>query len=194
MHYDRITRVLHALLAIGILAQVLVSTVMIVPRPGRAENTWWEVHENLGLLLGIVLIVHWLWTLRRSVARGEGYLLFPWFSRAKLAAIRDDLFDTLADLRRGRLPDPGRPRPLPAALQSLGLILATALALSGTVIMLGMGEDGALPPALRTAREAHEIGGNLMWIYLVVHPLIAVVHELAGQPLIRRMFAFGPDA
>lgn len=195
MHYDRITRMLHASLAFGILLQVIASTLMTVPRPGRAENVWWEIHQNLGLILGVVLVVHWLWTLRRSVARGEAYMLFPWFSAKKLGLLIDDLRDTLDSVRHGRLPEPDQPRPLPAALQSVGLILATYLSFSGAIALLYIGTSRQTwPTSIGLLLDVHEIAGNLMWAYLVVHPLIAVVHELAGQPLVRRMFNFAPNA
>jgi len=181
------------MLALGIFLQLLASAFMDVPRPGGPDNAWWEIHKNLGLALGVLLIVHWLWTIRRSLVRGEGYLLFPWFSKIKLAALFDDLRDTLNEVRHGRLPEPDRPRPLPAALQSLGLILATALSLSGLIMVIGMA-NGMPLGVLGLIRDVHGAGGNLMWAYLVVHPAIAIVHEMAGQPLIRSMFTLKRNA
>lgn len=194
MHYDRITRMLHASLALGIILQVIASTMMTVPRPGRDANVWWDIHQNLGLILGVVLVVHWLWTLRRSVARGEAYMLFPWFSAKKLRLLFDDVRDTLDSVMHGRLPEPDKPRPLPAALQSVGLILATYLSFSGAIALLYIGTSRQTwPDAVGMLLELHEVAGNLMWAYLVVHPLIAVAHEVAGQPLIRKMFHFAPN-
>jgi len=194
MHYDRLTRLLHMCLAFGIVLQLIASTMMELPRPGQVANTWWGIHEYLGVVLAAVLVVHWVWTLSRTVARGEAYLLFPWFSKAKLGALAGDMRETLADLKRGRLPEVGdKPRPLPAALQSLGLLLATFLAFSGTIIMLVV--EGLVPRGdwFFIVREAHGALGGLMWLYLIAHPLIAVAHEIAGQPLIRTMFTVAPN-
>lgn len=190
MFYDRITRILHAVIALGIVVQVLVSTVMIVPRPGRVANGWWEIHENLGLFLAVILIVHWLWTIRATIRAGGSYLLFPWFSKVKLTAVVKDVRDSLDEVRRGRFPHSDAPRPAPAALQGAGLLLATWLGLSGTVIAIAIA-NGGLPPSLRFIREAHGIAGNLMWVYLAVHPVIGVFHEIAGHRTLSRMFRFG---
>lgn len=194
MHYDRVTRAFHMFLALGIVLQVVASTMMVVPRPGRAADTWWGIHEYLGMTLGVILILHWLWTVRATALRGEAYLLFPWFSSRKLGLLVDDFKDTLNALRSGRLPEVGdKPRALPAALQSLGLILATLLALTGTCI--GLVVEGVIdrPSFFGLVREAHGIGGNLMWLYLVAHPLIAVAHEVAGQRLIGGMFTLAAN-
>jgi len=190
MHYDRVTRSLHMILALGIVLQLVASTLMELPRAGQEANVWWGIHQYLGVTLGVVLIVHWVWTVRATVARGEAYLLFPWFSKTKLRLLLDDATATLNDVRRGRLPEVGgKPRAVPAALQSLGLILATLLSLSGTCVLLVI--SGVLPGGdwFFAVREAHEIGGSLMWLYLIAHPLIAVVHEIAGDRLIGRMFS-----
>lgn len=176
-------------LAFGIALQVVASTMMIVPRPGRDANSWWEIHEFLGTFLGLVLVVHWGWTVSRTLARGEAYLLFPWFSKAKLGLLVTDLRETLDAVRHGRLPEVGdKPRATPAALQSLGLILATFLSFSGMIIASVI--EGVVPRGdwFFIVREAHGALGGLMWLYLAAHPLIAVAHEIAGRPLIRGMF------
>ena len=35
------------------------------------------------------------------------------------------------------------------------------------------------------------IVGNLMWAYLAVHPVLGVLHEIAGHRTLSRMFRFG---
>ncbi len=38
MHYDRFTRLLHLLLALGITVELLLAAVMVHPKPGRAGD------------------------------------------------------------------------------------------------------------------------------------------------------------
>ncbi|WP_167525425.1 cytochrome b/b6 domain-containing protein [Roseomonas genomospecies 6] len=63
MPYDRVTCLLHAVIACGITLQMLFSLVMVYPRPGRLPNAWWEVHEIAGLLLVAALGLHWVWSI-----------------------------------------------------------------------------------------------------------------------------------
>lgn len=191
MKYDPLTRLLHWGLAIGVTAQMLTSLVMVYPKPGRLPNQWYEVHETIGAALLGVLVAHWLWSLGRSVVRGEAFLLFPWLSLRRLRDLAEDCRETLAQLRHGRLPAADEPRPLPAAVQGLGLLAATFLAASGSALLLGMGPDGSLSGPLHAVKEAHEAVAPLMWAYLVVHPAIGMLHQISGHRSLSRMFGRG---
>ncbi|CAA7626827.1 cytochrome b/b6 domain-containing protein [Magnetospirillum sp. SS-4] len=191
MKYDPLTRILHLLVAAGVTAQLLNSLVMIHPKPGRLPNVWYEVHEGVGLAVLAVVMAYWLWVAVRSVAQGEAPMLFPWFSRRRLAELADDVRATGRELRRCRLPAETQSRPLPAAIQGIGLLLALFLAASGAVLAVGAAPTGGWPPAVRMVKEAHEAVAPLMWAYLAVHPLLGVLHQLAGHRSLSRMFGPG---
>lgn len=193
MKYDPVTRILHLCLAVGVSAQMLTSLWMVYPKPGRLPNQWYEVHEVLGTALLAVLVVHWLWSVGRSLAAGSALLLFPWFSAARLRDLAADARDAVAQLRHGHLQEDDRPRPLPAAVQGLGLLLATFLAATGTAMMVGMGPNGEMGGALHAVKEAHEAATPLMWAYLVLHPVMGVLHQLAGHRSLTRMFGREPS-
>lgn len=188
MKYDPLTRILHLCVALGVSLQMITSLVMIYPKPGRLPNQWYEVHEGLGIgLLGIVS-VHWLWAVGRSLARGEAMMLFPWLSKARLADLGRDIGQTAREALRGRLPAGGGPRPLPAAVQGGGLLLALCMAATGTALAIGMAPDGGLSPVLRAVKEVHEAMAPVMWTYLIVHPLLGVLHQFAGHGTLNKMF------
>lgn len=191
MRYDLTTRILHLLVAAGVTSQMLTSLVMVHPRPGRLPNDWYEVHEAVGVGLLAVVTLYWVWIVGRTVARGEPMLLFPWLSRRRLAALGDDVAETGREALSLRLPVGDEPRPLPAAVQGIGLLLALLLAGTGTAIALGMAPDGGLSPLLRGVKEVHEAMAPLMWAYLVAHPLLGVLHQLAGHRTLSRMFGLG---
>ncbi len=188
MKYDPVTRLLHLCLAAGVTSQMLASLVMVYPKPGRPPNQWYEVHETLGTALLAVLVLHWLWTVGKSLASGSAVMLFPWVSAKRMRALAEDARETFAQLRRGRLPEADQPTPLPAAVQGLGLLLATFLAGTGVVMMVGMAPNGAMPGLLHDVKEAHEAAAPLMWAYLVIHPIMGVLHQLAGHRTLTRMF------
>jgi cytochrome b561 len=189
MKYDPLTRILHLLVAVGVTTQMLTSLVLVHPKPGRLPNAWYEVHEAVGITLALVVSAYWLWAIRRAMAQGGGLLLFPWFSRQRLTALRGDVGTTLRSLTRGRLPASDEASPLAGAIQGLGLMLALVLALTGTTLALGTGSDGGLLQSLRPIKEVHEILGPLMWAYLVAHPLLGLLHQISGHRSLSRMFS-----
>lgn len=191
MKYDPITRILHLLVAAGVTSQMLTSLTMVYPKPGRLPNGWYEVHETVGMAVFAAVSVYWLWILGRTMARGEPMLLFPWLSKSRLAALRDDVVETGRAALTLRLPTGDRPRALPAAVQGIGLLLALLLGGTGTAIEIGMAPDGALSPLLRGIKEIHEGMAPLMWTYLVAHPLLGLLHQLAGHRTLTRMFGLG---
>jgi cytochrome b561 len=191
MRYDPITRVLHLLTAAGVTSQMLTSLVMVYPKPGRLPNGWYEVHETLGIGLLAVVSAYWLWIVGRTMARGEPMMLFPWLSAQRLAALRDDVVESTRAALTLRLPAGDQPRALPAAVQGIGLLLALLLAGTGIAIEIGMAPDGGLSPLLRGVKEVHETMAPLMWAYLVAHPLLGLLHQLAGHRTLSRMFVPG---
>lgn len=191
MRYDPITRILHLLVAGGVTLQMATSLVMVHPKPGRLPNGWYDVHETVGIGLLAVVSAYWLWIVGRTMVRGEPMLLFPWLSAQRLAELRADVVETAGAALTLRLPAGDQPRPLPAAVQGIGLLLALLLAATGTAIAVGMAPNGGLSPLLRGVKEVHEAMAPLMWAYLVVHPLLGLLHQLAGHRTLSRMFGLG---
>lgn len=190
MRYDPITRIFHLLVALGVTAQMLSSLVMVYPKPGRLPNEWYGVHEVFGISLLAIVSLHWLWAIGRTMVRGEAFMLFPWLSRARLSDLGRDIAETTREALRGRLPGGDETRALPAAVQGAGLLLALFMAATGTSLAIGMAPDGALSPTLRAVKEIHEAMAPVMWTYLIAHPLLGILHQLAGHRALNKMFWF----
>ena len=88
----------------------------------------------------------------------------------------------LASLKRGRVPLTEE-SPLASAIHGLGLLIATAMALTGAV--------GYFFPAARFLLGIHETIAPIMWAYLIGHVGLALLHQLAGHRILQRMFGFG---
>lgn len=173
------TRLLHMLVALCIIFQLFVSLVMHRPSTG---GLGWQAHEAVGIASLAVLGVFWLWTLLR---RRETRLvqLFPWFSQAGRSALWQDGLNHIAALRRLRLPHADA-SPIASATHGLGLLAATAMALTGACYFL----QGLVPEFLiHAAIFVHESLANLMWAYLIAHAGLALLHELTGQHVLHRM-------
>ena len=191
MKYDRITRWLHAGIALGVVVQLLCSLFMAVPSPGRhlphAGYLLFLIHRWSGITVVALVILHWLWNLSGHVAGGWGHL-FPWFSGPRMQRLMSDIKDAPKWLK-GEFPDQQEETiPLAGAIHGLGLLAVTAVALSGAVIFFGMGPDGAASGFVALVKEGHAFLGNVIWVYFVGHAGIAVLHQVRGERLISRMF------
>jgi cytochrome b561 len=178
-----LTKALHLILLVAVLHQLVSSRLMIPPGRTTKENLAYETHEYVGLASLAVVIAFWMWSLVRT--REVGFSdLFPWFSPSRTASVWKDLLAHVKAISRRTLPNE-RGRPFPTAVHGLGLSAVTVMAATGSFTLV------SLAPA--SAREAslgmHELVSNLVWIYLIGHAGLALVHEALGHRLLRDMFS-----
>lgn len=185
--YGRSIRVMHALFAFGITAQLLLSTVMRQPRPGRARTAFealsFTVHEYVGLAMVVILLAHWLLHVSGNAGKGLAYF-FPWFSRDRMRRLADEI----RELSRFKLGSPETQDAIAGAFQGLGLVIATLLALSGGLIYLGLADDGTMSGTTRSIRRVHTTLAPLMWGYLGIHLAATLAHIAAGHRSILAIF------
>ncbi|WP_340149423.1 cytochrome b/b6 domain-containing protein [uncultured Sneathiella sp.] len=189
MFYDRFSRLLHLLFAVGITAQLLVSNVMEEPDDGYPGDFFYEIHERIGVSILALLVIYWLWSLLRRGPLRLGHL-FPWLSAAGRRALIEDIRRYISAILTVTLPGTKEPSPLAGAIQGLGLLVATGMAASGSVIFFFAPETGELRGALHEVEDIHEAFGVLMWTYLALHVGAALLHEIFGQRILFQMFSF----
>ena len=81
-----LTRLLHATIALAVVAQLVGIGLAEPPSHGAPGNLAFSVHQAVGLGTLGVLVAFWLWTLLRR--REHGFTaLVPWFSRSRRAAV-----------------------------------------------------------------------------------------------------------
>lgn len=179
--HSTITKLLHILFAAAVVHQLFISLIMVVPEGNRPGNSYFELHEWVGVITLGLLVTFWIWTL---VRRGETRfgMLFPWFSGARRSAFWADLKAHLASLMRRRVPLTEE-SPLASAVHGLGLLIATAMASTGVI--------GYFVPAASLLLEVHKTIAPVMWAYLVGHVGLALLHQIAGHRILQRMFGFG---
>jgi len=87
--HSRLTRLVHAGLALAVVVQLATSLLMEKPKPGQPENLFFEVHEYSGLTALAFVFAFWAVVMTRR--RGtEAAALFPWTSPARRSAVADD--------------------------------------------------------------------------------------------------------
>lgn len=191
MKYDRLTRWLHAGIALAVVTQLVSSQLMEVPQPGQlpsgAESRFFALHQWSGMCVLSLLVLHWLWSLAGHVPLGWGHL-YPWFSRVRLRKVLSAV-KALPPWIRGQLPPGGEETvPLAGAVHGLGLLAATAMALTGAIIFFGMAPDVSVSGFVEVVKEIHGFMANFIWAYFIGHVGMAVLHHWRGEPLITKMF------
>ncbi|MEQ8693963.1 MAG: cytochrome b/b6 domain-containing protein [Gammaproteobacteria bacterium] len=187
MHRSLITRALHAVLALVIVNQLAVSLFMERPvTGGLPENLAFEFHEVVGLTSVFVLGLFWGWTMLRREEHGLATMV-PWFSTSRRRALLADVRDHLHSLRRLRLPIPGSETPLANAVHGLGLMIASAMALTGAGIFVATDVSGSIIGVGETLLEVHSTLATVMWAYLIGHAVVAIAHEITGHRVLERI-------
>jgi cytochrome b561 len=190
-HPSLTSRLLHLLLATGVTLQLLLSTFMERPEPGVVHaplEAWgFEFHEIIGITLLPTILGWFLWLIlrrREPVPRD----LFAWLTseRRKVAqAVRV----ALSEARQGHLAPDTEIRPLIHTVHGLGALCALFMAITGTLVWLGMSESGDLSSWAAWVLDAHQTVANLMWAYLIGHAGMALLHHWRGEATLKRMFS-----
>jgi cytochrome b561 len=179
------TRALHLSLLLVVLSQLISSQFMERPLPGEEPGWPFVIHEWIGLAGVGVITLFWLWSLARNSAETPLSRLFPWFSLKRLSDIFDEISGFARDVLALRMPSLELDA-TSSAVHGLGLMLASFLALSGAAWYFFF----AGTPNAKTVMGLHSLAGNLMWVYLIGHASMAVLHQLAGDEVFSRMFWF----
>ncbi|MES0371432.1 MAG: cytochrome b/b6 domain-containing protein [Mariprofundaceae bacterium] len=189
MHYDKITKILHWLIASTILMQLLSETFMKRPKPGRIrsedQELFFEVHEWFGVIVLVLVLLRFVFIMDRE----EWSKLFPWITAEGRRGIISELKEVPGWLI-GKLRDAGEQDYIAKTVHGLGLLLALALGISGTVLFVGMNPDGSMDDVVHFFKETHELLGELLWYYVIGHVAMALLHQLMGHRSLQRIFSF----
>jgi cytochrome b561 len=189
--HTRVTRLLHAGLALAVITQLLTSLAMQGPDEAQAGDVLFQIHRYSGLTATVLAFGLWITILLR--ARGTEFgALIPWFSGRRLAALWQDAKVHAASLVKLRLPDHAPEAALPSAVHGLGLVLITAMAISGAIYFLqvALGLHSAEPDGM-LAMTVHLTLANLVWAYLIAHAGLAVLHHLLRSMRLSTMWSLG---
>jgi len=193
MLYDKITRLLHWGIAIGIPLQLISEELMKRPKPGRIRSDeqifFFDMHEWVGMLLLTLIVLRLIWGV---MGMGDGRLskLFPFATAAGRKGMMHELRTEVPGWLKGKFEPPEKEDYIAGLVHGLGVLLVLALGASGAVMLYGMEDSGRMLGFVHTMKELHEALGELLWIYLVGHVGMALVHQLLGHRSLQRIFSF----
>lgn len=177
--YDVVTRWSHAALAIAVVVDLaLLSVMRVPPGPGLGVRDWhrqaFELHCRFGPVVALLCVLHWLWICLPWARPGVAYL-FPWMSPDSCAVLGREI----RKLVSRELPAPQQTSPLVGTVQGLGLCTVTASVTGGLISYLGYFTPIPVP-----ARVLHWcaieliVTSYLVWAFVVTHGFMALAHRL----------------
>ncbi len=175
--WSRAIQRLHFSVALLVTIQIVIGLIM-------DRNTSWllQTHFYLGLTIAALVLWHWTWLLTRE--RSLLHNLFPWSPRRLVeawGAIRDALNKTL--------PQSGPAgSSLVGLVHGLGLLALTAVAALGTLIFILIQLHAGRGEAAEVIENIHIALAWILVVYWCGHVLLALMHQMRGDPVITRMF------
>jgi len=192
MKYDRSERILHFGLVVFILIQLIMTQFIGLPEPGHvrrgSDALLVGIHELVGVLALISVCALLIIVLDDPAGRRR---LMPWLDQQGRAALWLALRRDVPGWLTGRIPLPETGGALAGAVHGAGALLALLLGLTGAMLFIGMGVRGKMPPDIRPVWTAHEFLADAMWVFLVGHAAMTLVHEFRGHRIARAMFRLG---
>lgn len=179
------TRLLHFSVATTVTLQLFVSLLMERPEPGDHVSAFaaffWEVHESLGVIAVLAILLHWLWLFK---TKDTGFHhLFPWG--------KDDRGQIIKDIEqiKARQPLTGGPGSagLVGLIHGLGFLAATGMAITGALLFISL-PDGNVEAGIfaKGVMELHEGISSLVWIYWFGHVGMAFLHHRTGHDTVKK--------
>jgi cytochrome b561 len=182
------TRIVHAGLAITIMANLALSLVMQGPRRGQSGDWLYGIHQYVGLT-ALVFAFGFFSVL---VVRNHGThraALFPWLSSDRLSALWADIKAHAAAAAKLRLPTYDDHSPLASAVHGLGLLLMAAMATTGAVYFLAPYLNVQASTVVGWDLDIHRLLANLVWAYLIGHAGLAVIHHYSQNLSVTEMWS-----
>ena len=187
MRYSRFIRWSHSLVAVAIIFQMAISLIMDHPHTKRPMTVdgeqYFRWHEWIGLAALALLICTWVYRLI-TWKRESHRRLFPWVTASGRQSLLREAWQFVR-LRWTDIPEEGA---LVGTVHGLGVLIATAMALSGGLIFFALGAQDIVTPVAHRLMDVHSFLATFMWVYLCGHPVMAFWHEYMGHGSLARIF------
>jgi cytochrome b len=147
----------------------------------QADHGGYTLHLWLGLAMALFVALRLLWGfVGPAPARFAAWL--PWNAARLRPAVED-----VRGLLRFKLPERESHEGLAGLVQALGLLVFTWLAASGTVLPFVITPGERLTGWAHTLKESHELAGETIPVYLVLHIGAVLLHALKGRQIWKKM-------
>ncbi|HKI59444.1 MAG TPA: cytochrome b/b6 domain-containing protein [Mariprofundaceae bacterium] len=189
MRFTRAIQSIHLAIVCLVLFQLFSEQVMEIPKPDKAiddtQALFLLLHEWNGfIVLGLTI----LFLLIRSDKGQERHSLFPWLSVSGWKGIFREIFHDVPGWFRGKLKKPEESFHIASTVHGLGILLLLGLGATGIMVFIGLQPDGFMDKDTKAIKDLHSGMGNLIWIFVLGHSAMALLHQLAGHRVFQSMF------
>jgi len=134
------------------------------------------IHGFGGIGLFLVTGCHWLWNFFHENGKMLSHL-FP-YRKEHFHNVKQDF----QNLLKKRLPNTGYQRGLPGLVEGLGLLVVTAMALTGLPVFIGyLVQKGLLSSLVVKVFDIHSFLATFVWIYWFGHVGMACIQAIMDR-------------
>jgi len=189
MRYSAEEKMLHFLIAGGMIFELVIENWMLHPKSGEAATAYhvlfFGAHEFIGISLLVIVITRFM---LMAGNRQDFLRLFPWFEKGGCQSLVNELKNALPGWFSGNLKDVGEQDFLAKTVHGLGLLLALGLGCTGLMLFIEISPEGTTSALEHVATEAHKLMGTLLWIFIIAHIAMATYHQLLGHRVLQYIF------
>lgn len=177
----------HGVVGLAAIHQLVGSEFMEPPwefdEASAFQQQMFEFHEWMGMVAAAALLLL-MFSLWRRYGSGLRARFLPWLSATQRPALFAQMRAAVSGLMRLEPLPASQVDVLASAWEGLGLLTLAFMALTGTAMAL---LDGS-PALMHDLGEIHELGALPLKLYIGGHAGMALLHELRGEGVIRRMW------
>jgi len=190
MRFDRTVRSLHLYIMLTVLVQLISGQLMKVPRPGETVQSIGSIFLGLHEWDGfIVLAIVAFYLMYMGNDCDDWKRLFPWMSASGCKDLWQEIRFDIPGWLKGRLKKPAEDHYIADMVHGLGILLLIGLGSTGIMIFMRLESSGEINEEIKLLRGLHAYLGTLLWVYMLGHVGMTIIHQLKGHNVLREMLS-----
>jgi len=190
MRFTRAIQHIHLTIVCLVLFQLFSEQLMELPKPDKptddTQALFLLLHEWNGfIVLGLAI----LFLLLRSGQSQKTHSLFPWLSVSGWKGILKELAHDIPGWFKGKLKKPEESFHIASSVHGLGILLLIGLGSTGIMVFMGLEPNGYMDKDTKLIKDLHSSMGDLIWIFVLGHSAMALLHQWAGHRAFQSMFS-----
>ena len=189
MRFTRAIQSIHLAIVCLVSFQLFFEQMMELPKPDKPiddiQALFLLLHEWNGfIVLGLAV----LFLMLRSGQSQTTHSLFPWLSVSGWRGIFKELAHDIPGWFKGKLKKPEESFHIASSVHGLGILLLLGLGATGIMVFIGLEPNGYMDRDTKAIKDLHSSMGELIWIFVLAHSAMALLHQLAGHRVFQSMF------
>jgi len=190
MRFTRAIQRIHLAIVCLVLFQLFSEQMMEIPKPDKPiddiQALFLLLHEWNGfIVLGLAV----LFLLLRSGQSQKTHSLFPWLSASGWKGIFKELAHDVPGWFKGKLKKSEESFHIASTVHGLGILLLLGLGTTGIMVFMGLEPNGYMDKDTKIIKDLHSSMGDLIWIFVLGHSAMALLHQLAGHRAFQSIFS-----